>query len=258
MQVQPINNKMSSNAEALAAAFEQDGGPDFATGTGKRTKSDRAEHKHASQPGGDTRKKGEVIRSPRTYRLSQTDCPHRSVPTRNSIHFFSLFVMSRPLGYMGYEFQNEEMFVQQMLEQKRNNLEQEKMLEQQKKMLECKETLPEDEEPVPMKCLDFEEAFRSGDGYESPYKTIPFLKDDVLTVNTMSHCSPDDIAKLIRSIQNSVYTLGMEEARQCRRGKLLNVLKTTETAPRLLQPTPPKIVPPPSKRTEKKQTTDNH
>ncbi|CAA80189.2 uncharacterized protein CELE_ZK632.9 [Caenorhabditis elegans] len=47
---------MSSTAEEMAAAFEQTGGPDLTTGSGKRTKSDRVEHKHASQPGGDTRK----------------------------------------------------------------------------------------------------------------------------------------------------------------------------------------------------------
>ncbi|EFP09498.1 hypothetical protein CRE_25250 [Caenorhabditis remanei] len=47
---------MSSNAEAMATDFEQTGGPDLSSGTGKRTKSERAEHKHSSQPGGDTRK----------------------------------------------------------------------------------------------------------------------------------------------------------------------------------------------------------
>ncbi|CAA80188.1 Protein lin-52 [Caenorhabditis elegans] len=153
--------------------------------------------------------------------------------------------MSRPLGFIGYEFGDDEMFVQQMIE-KKSNAEQAKMLEQQKKMLECTETMPEESEPVPMKCLDFEEAFQSesvSKGYESPYKNISFLKEDAVTVNTMSHCPADDIAKLIRNIQNSVYTLGIEEARQCRRGKLLNVLKPTGSAsPRYLQPTPPKNV----------------
>ncbi|CAP29503.2 Protein CBG09983 [Caenorhabditis briggsae] len=47
---------MSSNAEAMATAFEQDGGPDLSAGSGKRTKAERVEHKHSSQPGGDTRK----------------------------------------------------------------------------------------------------------------------------------------------------------------------------------------------------------
>ncbi|CAL2036890.1 unnamed protein product [Caenorhabditis brenneri] len=45
-----------SSAEAMAAAFEEDGGKDLSTGTGKRTKSERVEHKHSAQPGGDTRK----------------------------------------------------------------------------------------------------------------------------------------------------------------------------------------------------------
>lgn len=48
----------------------------------------------------------------------------------------------------------------------------------------------------------------------------------------MSHCSADDIAKLIRNIQNSVYTLGIEEARQCRRGKLLDVLHPEDHLPK--------------------------
>lgn len=64
-------------------------------------------------------------------------------------------------------------------------------------MLECTETIPEDEEPVPQKSLDFEEAFHRNqvpDGYESPYRNIPFLKEDVVTVNSMpsffsfAHC----------------------------------------------------------------------
>ncbi|CAL2036889.1 unnamed protein product [Caenorhabditis brenneri] len=139
--------------------------------------------------------------------------------------------MARPIGYIGFEFGDDDMFMQQMAEEKKTTAEQTKMLEHQKKMLECTEALPEDGEPMPMKSLDFEEAFNRDnlrDGYESPYKNIPFLKEDVVTVNTMSHCPPDDIAKLIRNIQNSVYTLGLDEARQCRRGKLLNVLKTAE------------------------------
>uniref|UniRef100_A0A1I7UHM3 CACTA en-spm transposon protein n=1 Tax=Caenorhabditis tropicalis TaxID=1561998 RepID=A0A1I7UHM3_9PELO len=151
--------------------------------------------------------------------------------------------MTQPLGYIGFEFGDDDMFVQQMLDEKRANTEQVKMLDQQKKMLECTETMPENEEPVPTKSLDFEEAFSSDslpDGYNSPYKNIAFLKDDVVTVNTMSHCPPDDIAKLIRNIQNSVYTLGLDEARQCRRGKLLNVLKSTESAtPSVMQQSTP-------------------
>uniref|UniRef100_A0A8R1I5J0 Uncharacterized protein n=1 Tax=Caenorhabditis japonica TaxID=281687 RepID=A0A8R1I5J0_CAEJA len=157
--------------------------------------------------------------------------------------------MSRPLGYIGFEFGDDELFIQEMLEQKRNSAEHEKQLETQRKALECTETMPEDGEPMPSRSLNFEEAFQRhqmSEEYVSPFKSIAFLKDDVVTVNTMSHCPPDDIAKLIRNIQNSVYTLGLEEARQCRRGKLLNVLKTADAAsePRHLQPTPPKIVAP--------------
>lgn len=53
--------------------------------------------------------------------------------------------------------------------------------------------MPEESEPVPMKCLDFEEAFQSesvSKGYESPYKNISFLKEDAVTVNSSySYCS---------------------------------------------------------------------
>lgn len=49
------SNKMSS-AEEMAAAFEEDGGKDLSTASGKRTKAERVEHKHSTQPGGDTRK----------------------------------------------------------------------------------------------------------------------------------------------------------------------------------------------------------
>ncbi|CAD6187719.1 unnamed protein product [Caenorhabditis auriculariae] len=46
-----------SSAEELAAEYEKDGGPEFsATGGNKRSKAERVEHKHSSQPGGDTRK----------------------------------------------------------------------------------------------------------------------------------------------------------------------------------------------------------
>ena len=59
----------------------------------------------------------------------------------------------------------------------------------------------------------------------------------------MSHCPPDDIAKLIRNIQNSVYTLGLDEARQCRRGKLLEVLKPVkEPTSLILRSTSPAMV----------------
>ncbi|EFP09134.1 CRE-LIN-52 protein [Caenorhabditis remanei] len=154
--------------------------------------------------------------------------------------------MSRPGGYIGYEFGDDDVYVQHIIEEKKAGAEQSKMLEHQKKMLECTETMPVGEEPVPMKSLDFEQAFRNttlSEGYQSPYKNIPFLKEDVATVNTMSHCPPDDIAKLIRNIQNSVYTLGLDEARQCRRGKLLEVLKPVkEPTSLILRSTSPAMV----------------
>lgn len=147
--------------------------------------------------------------------------------------------MSRPHGYIGFEFGDDETFTQQIIDREKIATEESRVLEQQKKMLECHETMSHDEEPVPTKSLDFEEAFRSAHlqgGYESPYKNIAFLKEDIATVNSMSQCAADDIAKLIRNIQNSVYTLGLDEARQCRRGKLLEVLKSTnEASPRFQQ-----------------------
>lgn len=68
-----------SSAEAMAAAFEEDGGKDLSTGTGKRTKSERVEHKHSAQPGGDTRKvvqtatNGEAKRKEKWFTRSPVD-----------------------------------------------------------------------------------------------------------------------------------------------------------------------------------------
>uniref|UniRef100_A0A8R1DV33 Uncharacterized protein n=1 Tax=Caenorhabditis japonica TaxID=281687 RepID=A0A8R1DV33_CAEJA len=83
---------MSSNAEELAAEFEQSGGPDLTTGTGKRTKSERAEHKHASQPGGDTRKVVQTATNENpdkrvTKSLISTACPSTA---RTSVPFLNL------------------------------------------------------------------------------------------------------------------------------------------------------------------------
>ncbi|ULU01828.1 hypothetical protein L3Y34_001843 [Caenorhabditis briggsae] len=185
------------------------------------------------------------LSNPNSMPTALRTVPHPATRVFN-FFFYPFFVklqMSRPIGYIGYEFGDDEMFMQQMInDEKSTDLNKEKFLEQQKKMLECLETMAEDEEPVPTKSLNFEEAFQSNtlpEGYKSPYKTIPFLTEDVVTVNTMSHCPPDDIAKLIRNIQNSVYTLGLDEARQCRRGKLLDVLKSNTPTDHFQQQTPP-------------------
>ncbi|CAB3401503.1 unnamed protein product [Caenorhabditis bovis] len=111
-------------------------------------------------------------------------------------------------------------------------------IEEKKGVLKCTETLGE-KDPIPEISLNFEEAWskdrKSNALFESKFKTIPLTKEDISIINTMSNCSPDDVAKLIRGVQNSVYLLGLEEARQCRRGKILGVLSDEEE-----QKTPPK------------------
>ncbi|CAI5444646.1 unnamed protein product [Caenorhabditis angaria] len=141
--------------------------------------------------------------------------------------------MSTTNGQQNFEdFEDDPFFDNFLDDQQNTQASDEKFLEEQKKLLECEETIGEDFDPKPEKSLNFEEAWKTDKNsttYESKYKTIPFLKEDVGIVNSMSHVSPDDIAKLIRNIQNSVYILGMDEARECRRGKLLGVLKEDET-----------------------------
>uniref|UniRef100_A0A1I7XTH7 Stress-induced protein n=1 Tax=Heterorhabditis bacteriophora TaxID=37862 RepID=A0A1I7XTH7_HETBA len=60
-----------SSAEQMAAEFEQDGGPEFNGTTGKRSKAERVEHKHAN-PGGDTRKVVQIAQNGEAKRREHT------------------------------------------------------------------------------------------------------------------------------------------------------------------------------------------
>lgn len=47
--------------------------------------------------------------------------------------------------------------------------------------------------------------------------------DDVKLVNELGRLTPDQLAEYIKSVQNTAYTLGIEEARQFSRGKMLQI-----------------------------------
>ncbi|CAD6187720.1 unnamed protein product [Caenorhabditis auriculariae] len=106
------------------------------------------------------------------------------------------------------------------------------------KYLECHEKL-DDHEPSHQNASKLiEEAWMRDrnapaiQSFVSKHNHTPFSVADVNIVNAMSHCSPDEIADLIRGIHNSVYALGIEEARQFRRSKVLGVLKPSSEPPK--------------------------
>ncbi|KAK5966745.1 hypothetical protein GCK32_000484 [Trichostrongylus colubriformis] len=47
--------------------------------------------------------------------------------------------------------------------------------------------------------------------------------DDVKLVNELGRLTPDQLADYIKNVQNSAYNLGLEEARQFSRGKMLQI-----------------------------------
>ncbi|ETN80070.1 hypothetical protein RB195_003364 [Necator americanus] len=49
--------------------------------------------------------------------------------------------------------------------------------------------------------------------------------DDVKLVNELGRLTPDQLAEYIKNVQNTAYTLGIDEARQFSRGKMLQIFK---------------------------------
>uniref|UniRef100_A0A7I4YPQ8 Cation_ATPase_N domain-containing protein n=1 Tax=Haemonchus contortus TaxID=6289 RepID=A0A7I4YPQ8_HAECO len=47
--------------------------------------------------------------------------------------------------------------------------------------------------------------------------------DDVKLVNELGRLTPDQLADYIKNVQNTAYSLGIEEARQFSRGKMLQI-----------------------------------
>ncbi|WKY03329.1 hypothetical protein Q1695_004792 [Nippostrongylus brasiliensis] len=47
--------------------------------------------------------------------------------------------------------------------------------------------------------------------------------DDVKLVNELGRLAPDQLAEYIKNVQNTAYSLGIEEARQFSRGKMLQI-----------------------------------
>ncbi|EPB80690.1 hypothetical protein ANCCEY_00258 [Ancylostoma ceylanicum] len=49
--------------------------------------------------------------------------------------------------------------------------------------------------------------------------------DDVKLVNELGRLTPDQLAEYIKNVQNTAYSLGIDEARQFSRGKMLQIFK---------------------------------
>ncbi|VDM63225.1 unnamed protein product [Angiostrongylus costaricensis] len=47
--------------------------------------------------------------------------------------------------------------------------------------------------------------------------------DDVKLVNELGRLTPDQLAEYIKNVQNTAYSLGIDEARQFSRGKMLQI-----------------------------------